>query len=49
MTKNDVEARIYKLKNALYNGQHQNKNADWHDGTHYALNKVLDILQEYRC
>lgn len=47
MQKIDIQARIYKLKNALYNGEHQDKNGDWHDGHHEALNKVLDILNEY--
>ena len=48
LTKIDIEARIYKLKTALYNGQHGDKSGDWHDGHHQALNNVLDILQEYR-
>jgi len=48
LTKIDLESRIYKLKTALYNGQHGDKGGDWHDGHHDALNKVLDILQEYR-
>ena len=48
MTKIDLEARLYKLKTALYDGQHHDKSGDWHDGYHEALNKVLDILQEWR-
>lgn len=48
LTKIDLESRIYKLKTALYNGQHGSKSGDWHDGHHAAINKVLDILQEYR-
>ena len=48
LTKIDIEARIYKMKTALYNGQHSDKGGDWHDGHHQALNHVLDILQEYR-
>jgi hypothetical protein len=48
MLKIDLEARLYKMKTALYDGQHSNKNGDWHDGHHAAINKVLDILQEYR-
>ena len=47
MTKVDIKAKIFKLKTALYNGEHQDKNDDWHDGHHAALNKVLDILNEY--
>jgi len=48
MLKTDMLARIYKLKTALYNGEQHDKSGDWHDGAHDALNKVLDILQEYR-
>jgi len=48
MSKIDIEARIYKLKTALYDGQHSGKSGDWHDGAHDSLTKVLDILQEYR-
>ena len=47
MKKVDIEARLYKLKTALYNGEHHDKNGDWHDGAHFAYNKILDILQEY--
>lgn len=48
MTKEEIQVRILKLKNALYQGKYRNKNGDWHDGAHDALNSVLDILQEYR-
>lgn len=48
MLKADMLARIYKLKTSLYNGEHKEKPGLWHDGAHDALNKVLDILQEYR-
>ena len=48
MTRQEIEARIYKLKTALYNGEHHEKSGEWHDGAHDSLNKVLDILQEYR-
>ena len=47
MKKIDLEARVYKLKTGLYNGEHGDKNGDWHDGAHHALNKILDMLQEY--
>lgn len=47
VTKNDILARVYKIKNELYNGQHYGKNGDWHDGAHDALNRVLEILKEY--
>lgn len=48
MKKIEVEPRLYKLKTALYNGQYEEKNSDWHDGAHHILNEVLNILQEYR-
>ena len=47
MNKVDLEARLYKLKNELYDGKHQNQNGDWHDGAHSMLNRVLDIINEY--
>jgi hypothetical protein len=47
MSKNDILSRIYKLKNSLYDGQRKDKNGDWHDGYHEALNTLLDILNEY--
>jgi hypothetical protein len=49
MLKTDMLARLYKLKTELYeNEQHVSKTGQWQDGAHYAYNKVLDILQEYR-
>jgi hypothetical protein len=48
VTKNDIEVRVLKLKNQLYDGTWQNNGGEWHDGAHEALSKVLDILQEYR-
>ena len=47
VTKIDLLSRVYKLKTALYNGQHQNKNGDWHNGAHHVYNQILDILNEY--
>lgn len=48
MTKDEVKVRVLKLKNELYNGTNRDKNGDWHQGAHTALNRVLDILEEYR-
>lgn len=48
MNKIDLQARIYKIKTALYDGKYEEMTEDWHDGHHDALNKVLDALQEYR-
>lgn len=47
MRKIDLEAKVYKLKTDLYNGSYGDKNGDWHDGYHHALNKILEMLQEY--
>ena len=43
----DMLSRVYKMKTALYNGQHSDKSGDWHDGAHDALSRVLDALNEY--
>lgn len=48
MSKVDMLSRVYKLKTALYNEQHYDKGKEWHDGAHESLNRVLDILNEYR-
>ena len=47
LDKVDILARVYKMKTALYDGQHSDKSGDWHDGHHAALNKVLDAINEY--
>ena len=48
VSKNEFEVRILKLKNELYDGSYSDRNGDWHDGAHHALNEMLNILQEYR-
>lgn len=48
VTKDELTTRVLKIKNELYNGMHYGKGGEWHDGAHDALNKVLDILKEYR-
>lgn len=47
LTKVDILAKIYKIKNELYNGTHYNKSGEWHKGAHDSINKVLDIINEY--
>ena len=47
VTKNDLLARVYKLKTELYNGSQQDKGGEWHDGAHSAYNRILEILNEY--
>jgi len=47
MNKVDILARVYRMKNELYDGTYYGKNGDWHDGAHDALNRMLEILKEY--
>ena len=46
--KEEVNTRVLKLKDTLYNGTYLGASGEWHNGAHHMLNKVLDILQEYR-
>mgnify|MGYP003112745245 CR=1 FL=1 len=51
ITKVDLLSRIYKLKTALYDDSLDMFNCfseEKKEGAHDALNRVLDILQEYR-
>ena len=51
MLKTDILARLYKLKTELYEENEVTKTGhtgQWTDGAHFAYNRVLDILQEYR-
>jgi hypothetical protein len=48
IAKDEMEVRILKLKNELYDGSWTARDDDWHDGAHTMLNRVLNILQEYR-
>lgn len=48
MTKIDVEARVLKLKNEIYDNSYNGCSNEWSTGAHYTLNRVLDILQEFR-
>ena len=47
MSKIDILSKVYKLKNDLYEGKHNDKPGQWHDGAHDSLNEVLNILNEY--
>ena len=46
--KEEINVRVLKIKNELYNGTYLGAPGEWHNGAHHMLNKVLDILQEYR-
>ena len=47
VTKNDILARVYKMKNELYYGDYDTRPGQWQDGAHHSLDRVLDLLQEY--
>ena len=47
VTKNDILARIYKIKNELYSDDYTTHPGQWHDGAHHSLDRVLDLLQEF--
>lgn len=47
-TKDELRHRVLKLKKELYDGSQYHKGAEWHNGAHDMLNRVLDILEEYR-
>ncbi len=47
VTKNDILARVYKIKNELYEDSYSARPGQWHDGAHYSLDKILDLLQEF--
>ena len=50
VNKQEIQARIYKLKTALYDSTDMFNcfSEEKKEGAHDALNRVLDILQEYR-
>ena len=50
VNKQEIQARIYKLKTALYDNTDMFNcfSEEKKEGAHDALNRVLDILQEYR-
>jgi len=48
LTKKEMICRVLKLKQELYNGQYAQWSGDEHEGAHYMLNQVLNILDEYR-
>ena len=48
LTKNEIRCRVLKLKQELYAGQYHSWNGDQHYSAQYMLNKVLNILDEYR-
>ena len=47
-TREEITCRVMKLKNELYDGTLKSEVGSWHDGAHSMLNRVLNILEEYR-
>ena len=47
VTKIEMKARLIKLKNDLYNGRYHGASEDWIEGSHYQLNSMLAIIDEY--
>tara|TARA_B100000902_G_C26916478_1_gene719509 strand:- start:176 stop:340 length:165 start_codon:yes stop_codon:yes gene_type:complete len=49
LLKIDIQARVINLKNELYNGRYNGASKEWLDASHYQLNQVLNIIEEYSC
>ena len=48
VTKIEMKDRVsLKLKNDLYNGRYHGASEEWIEGSHYQLNSMLDIIDEY--
>ena len=47
LTKDELKCRVLKLKKELDYG-YPGESGDWHQGANYELNRVLEILDEYR-
>lgn len=48
LKRDEFLVKVTKMKNELYNGSYSARNAEWHEGAHHTLNKVMDMLDEYR-
>ena len=48
VTKIEMKARLIKLKNDLYNGRYHGASEEWIEGSHYQLNSMLSIIDEYK-
>ena len=47
VTKIEMKARLIKLKNDLYNGRYHGASEEWIEVSHYQLNSMLAIIDEY--
>ena len=48
MTKVDIMSRVLKLKHELYSNQYNYYTEEQKDSAHEMLNRVLDMISEYR-
>ncbi len=48
LTREEITCRVLKLKHELYDGTLKSEVGSWHDGAHSMLNRVLEIVEEYR-
>lgn len=48
LTREEMKVRLHKMKIALYEGKHQHRSGDWHEGAHQMLTEMLNALDEYR-
>ena len=49
LLKIDIQARVLKLKNELHEVRYHGATKEWMEGSHYQLNQVLNIIEEYSC
>ncbi len=47
MKKIDILQKVYKYKTELYDGTFNDKSGEWHEGSHHAYNRILELLNEY--
>lgn len=46
LTKVDMLAKVFKMKNELYQNSHM-RSQEWQNGAHAAINKIIDCINEY--
>lgn len=47
VTKIEMQSRLMKLKTDLYNDRYHGASEEWIEGSHYQLNSMLAIIDEY--
>ena len=48
VTKVDILAKIYDMKNKVYNGHYLLKTPEWREGAQEVLSEMIEYLKEYR-